>query len=58
MKIIYPIYTPLGGRIEKIFWFESIILSFSNKYGYFRLHLTAKEANPTQAINIRSQKLH
>lgn len=58
MAIIYFISTPLGGSTGKILQFDSIILDFSSKYGYFRLHLTAKGANPTQALNIRSQKLH
>lgn len=58
MEIIYLVSTPLGGSMEKSLWFDNIILDFSSKYGYFRLHFTfAKEANLTQAANIRSQKL-
>lgn len=58
MAKMYLVSTPLGGSMEKILWFDSIILDFGSKYGYFRLHLTAKEANLTQALKIRSQKPH
>lgn len=47
MAIIYLVSTPLGASMEKSLWFDSIILDFSSKYGYFRLHFTAKEANLT-----------
>lgn len=58
VAIVYLVSSPLGGSMEKILWFDNIILAFSSKYGHFSLHLTAKEANLTQAANFRSQKLH
>lgn len=44
MAIIYLISTPLGGSMGKILLIDSTILDFSSKYGYFRLHWTAKGA--------------
>lgn len=56
MAIIYLLSTQLGGSMEKIPIFDNISLDFSSKYGYFRLHLTAKEANLTKAANTRNTK--